>query len=161
MAAATRILAAREAGIRIVFIDETTFTSQTIASKAWAHRDAPIGLSDKSLKCGRLNMLMGVSEDRGIDSWMTTTNNLSSDFTIEFLENIAASNCGKVLFFLDNASFHRAKRVGIRAAELGIELLFNAAYSPAYNPIELAFGPIKHYYKQERLRLLHQNLKLS
>jgi hypothetical protein len=135
-------------------MDETTFTSQTIATKAWAHKDAPIGLSDKQLKCGRLNMLMGISEDRGIDSWMTTTSNLSSDFTIQFLEDIVASNSKKVLCFLDNASFHRSRRVGIRAVELGIELVFNATYSPAYKPIELAFGPIKHYYKQERLGAL-------
>jgi len=151
MAAANRVIAARNAGVRIIFMDETTFTSQTIATKAWANKEAPIGLCDKQLKCGRLNMLMGISEDRGIDSWMTTTSNLSSDFTIQFLEDNAASNSKKVLCFLDNAFFHRSRRIGIRAAELSIELVFNTAYSPAYNPIELAFGPIKHYYKQERL----------
>ncbi len=131
MAAANRVIAARNAGVRIIFMNETTITSQTIATKAWAHKDAPIGLGDKQLKCGRLNMLMEISEDRGIDSWMITTSNLSSDFTIQFLEDIAASNSTKFLCFLDNASFHHSRRVGIRAAELGIELGFNTAYSPA------------------------------
>ena len=155
MAAATAVTAAHQQGARIIFIDETTFTSQTILEKAWAHKDAPMAVTDRQLKSGRLNLIMAVSEDRGIDDWYTTFENLGSGFTITLLESIAANNSGWVVVFLDNAAFHRSKRVGERAAELGIQLVFNAAYSPAYNPIELEFGPLKHYYKCERLRSMY------
>lgn len=136
MAAATAVTAAHQHGARIIFIDETTFTSQTILEKAWAHKDAPMAVTDRQLKSGRLSLIMAISEDRGIDDSYTTFENLGSGFTITLLESIAANNSGPVVVFLDNAAFHRSKRVGERAAELGIQLVFNAAYSPAYNPIE-------------------------
>lgn len=152
MAAATAVTAAHRHGARIILIDETTFTSQAILGKASAHKDAPMAVTDRQLKSGRLNLIMAISEDRGIDDWYTTFENLGSGFTITLLESIAANNSGPVVVFLDNSAFHRSKRVGERAAELGIQLVFNAAYSHAYNPIALVFGPLKHYYKCERLR---------
>jgi hypothetical protein len=49
---------------------------------------------------------MVVFDDRGVDDWMTTTENLSSNFTIAFLESISESNSGPVVVFLDNAYFN-------------------------------------------------------
>ena len=66
--------------------------------------------------------------------------------------------------FCDNASFHKSKRVGSRALKLGNQLVFNVAYSPVYNPIELVFGPLKHYFKCKRLRSMNdqkKNLKIK
>ena len=110
MVAAKSVTETHKIGIRIIFKDETTFTSQNILDKAWAHKDAAIAVTDKYLKSFRLNLLIAVSEDRGIYDWLTTTDNLSSGFTIRLLESIAESKCGPVFFF--NASFYWSKKVG-------------------------------------------------
>lgn len=73
---------------------------------------------------------MAISSNRGIDDWMFTEENLSNEFIVRFLESIKESNCGPVVVFLYNASYHRSKRTVKRAFELGIQLVFNAAYSP-------------------------------
>jgi transposase len=39
-------------------------------------------------------------------------------------------------------------------AELKMKCVFNASYSPEYNPIELVFSMAKRSIKQTRLRLL-------
>jgi len=84
-AAAVAVLEASELGARVLFLDETTFTSQTIANKAWAHRDSSITISGKSLKCTRLNLIIAFSQDRDADDLMSSDKNLYSDFSMEFL----------------------------------------------------------------------------
>ena len=49
---------------------------------------------------------------------------------------------------MDNLSVHRSKKVRELMDQLQIEQIFNVAYSPEYNPIELCFTSVKARFKQ-------------
>ncbi len=49
---------------------------------------------------------------------------------------------------LDNLSVHRGARVRALIEAAGCRLLFLPAYSPDYNPIELAFAKLKAYLRR-------------
>jgi transposase len=58
---------------------------------------------------------------------------------------------------MDNAAFHRKNILRPLFALAGVNLLFLPAYSPEYNPIEIAWG----YMKAVLNRLVKHNLLLS
>ena len=58
---------------------------------------------------------------------------------------------------MDQLNVHRSNKVSNLAKVLGIELIFNAAYSPDYNPIERVFSQAKLLIKKERLRAIRNN----
>ena len=49
----------------------------------------------------------------------------------------------EIVFFLDNARIHLSYYIRNYLMSLGIKFYFNAAYSPALNPVELVFGFVK------------------
>ena len=53
---------------------------------------------------------------------------------------------------MDNLSVHRSAEIKERMDELGFGYIFNAAYSPEFNPIETVFSLAKSYIKKERLK---------
>ena len=58
------------------------------------------------------------------------------DFLIR-LDNLVKGK--PFVVFMDNLSVHRSKKVRELMDQLKIEPIFNVAYSPEYNPIELCF----------------------
>ena len=49
----------------------------------------------------------------------------------------------KIAIFFDNLGVHRSYVVRNKLSELDIPCIFNAAYAPEFNPIELVFAKIK------------------
>ncbi len=61
-----------------------------------------------------------------------------------------------MVLFMDNLSVHKCKNVREEMERLDIKPVYNAVYSPQFNPIEMAFSKIKAAYKKEKLnRLVH------
>ena len=52
---------------------------------------------------------------------------------------------------MDNAGFHKAKKVKKYAQDNNIELLYSPAYSPEYQPSESLIGFLKQQIKKKRL----------
>jgi transposase len=57
---------------------------------------------------------------------------------------------------LDNLSTHKMARVGELIAACGAEVHYLPAYSPDFNPIELAFAKLKAHLRQAAARTLDQ-----
>ena len=53
----------------------------------------------------------------------------------------------KVALFMDNLSVHRCQRSLLEMSELEFVAIFNTAYSPEHNPIEMVFSKVKHQFK--------------
>jgi transposase len=62
---------------------------------------------------------------------------------------------------MDNATFHRSKKVTAYLKEAGIYAIYNIPYSPQYNPIERVWGIVKHHYKRRKLQIVAQNQKVN
>ena len=59
--------------------------------------------------------------------------------------------------FMDNLSGHSAANVAQQMQELNIEPIWNAVYSPQFNPIEMSFSKVKLHFKKDKLqRLVHK-----
>ena len=67
---------------------------------------------------------------------------------VAFLKLLRARNpFVKMAIFLDRLSVHRTITVRDTASQLQIPIIFNASYSPNYNPIEGVIGLAKGYIK--------------
>ena len=53
----------------------------------------------------------------------------------------------KIVLFMDNLSVHRSLKTRDYLSALGMDIIFNCAYSPEYNPIEFTFSQVKRIYK--------------
>ena len=73
----------------------------------------------------------------------------------EWLRELRGRNEGDpIALFLDNLSAHRSKKALNCMNELGFRWIFNVAYSPEYNPIELTFSKLKHLFRTLRAQKL-------
>ena len=63
--------------------------------------------------------------------------------------------------FLDRLSVHRTLRVKKESEKLKLPLIFNASYSPDYNPIESAIGLAKAFVKRERWKNLQNGTEMK
>ena len=57
-----------------------------------------------------------------------------------------------ISIFMDQLAMHRSLVVQQKIKDLGMRCIFNAPYSPDYNPIEGVFSVAKRKIKQERLK---------
>ena len=55
---------------------------------------------------------------------------------------------------MDQLSSHTAEASKTAMRELGFRWVYNVAYSPQWNPIELTFSKVKHEFKRLRARKL-------
>jgi transposase len=60
----------------------------------------------------------------------------------------------KLTLFMDRLAVHRSDIVQDKMKELKLGCIFNASYSPDFNPIEGVFSIVKQKIKQQRLRAL-------
>ena len=67
-------------------------------------------------------------------------------------------------FILDNASVHKVKDAMKPLIDLGVNIIFLPAYSPDFNPIEMAWSKIKSLLRKDKPRTtetLFESLKKS
>ena len=82
------------------------------------------------------------------------------DKCLDWIEQLRVENPGrKLCLFWDNLRVHHSKRVLDRLEELGVKVIFNLAYSPAYNGVEGCFSKVKHSFKKQRLQKLARGLR--
>ena len=55
---------------------------------------------------------------------------------------------------MDNLSCHRSKKSQAEMTRLGFKWIYNVAYSPEFNPIELTFSKVKASFKSLRAKKL-------
>jgi hypothetical protein len=57
----------------------------------------------------------------------------------------------RVVFFMDNATIHKAKHIRQTLEQCGEVVLYNTQYTPEANPIEYLFAYIKHNLRKKPL----------
>ena len=54
---------------------------------------------------------------------------------------------------------HHSKRVLGKLEELGVQVIFNLAYSPQFNGVEGCFSKVKQSFKKQRLQKMARGLR--
>ena len=143
---------ALDLGKKIIFADETMFTTATVLSHAYSHKKSNIEIDQALMNNEALAVVAGVSAEAGLESYMIRKGAIDSESFIDFLRTVQERNpATPVAIFMDNASFHRSKVVTAYLKESGIQAIFNLPYSPQYNPIERVWALVKNRYKRRKL----------
>ena len=126
--------------------DESRFSSESNRITSWSIKGISVSYSGyrygTSLNCfGSFNLNTG----HLISSFHDTGNALT---TIEHFEIVRKHYGDKpIAYLIDNASWHKTKKVKEYCEENNITLLFLPPYSPEYNPIERVWGFLKSKVK--------------
>ena len=126
--------------------DESRFASESNHITSWSSKGIPISYSGyrygTSLNCfGSFNLHTG----HLISSFHDTGNALT---TVEHFKIVRKYYGDKpIAYFIDNASWHKTKKVREYCDKNKIMLLFLPPYSPEFNPIERVWGFLKSKVK--------------
>ena len=126
--------------------DESRFVSESNRITSWSTKGTAVSYSGyrygTSLNCfGSFNLNTG----HLISSFHDTGNALT---TIGHFEIVREHYGDKpIAYLIDNASWHKTKKVKEYCEENNITLLFLPPYSPEYNPIERVWGFLKSKVK--------------
>ena len=126
--------------------DESRFVSESNRITSWSTKGTAVNYSGyrygTALNCfGSFNLndghLISSFHDKG-----------NAHETIEHFKIVRKYYGDKpIAYFIDNASWHKTKKVKEYCEENNITLLFLPPYSPEYNPIERVWGYLKSKVK--------------
>ena len=115
----------------------------------WRKSGEEIIAGSKSDLKKRINLIMAIDNNEIIHGHIYTNETIGIeeliDFLKEMLERLDKSNLNKIIFILDNASYHTGKRIKKFVEDNQLKFLFTIPYKSEYNPIELSFNLIKNY----------------
>ncbi len=146
------IFAAHLQSFDFIYIDEISFNLQLWPTKGWA----PSGAYPKASRPGKsINYSVIAAMDiNGILCFKIVKGGVkSSDFFI-FIQDIVNSDRERfhrkpVVLFMDNASIHKSKDYMRKFSEF-YNVMYNAPYTPQFNPIEFAFSKWKNIVRKFR-----------
>lgn len=149
---------AREEGYKIIYLDELCTTKSTIPTHDWTPRNQPFQVDYKQYHQRTVATIAAVSKEKGVELVMNFERSVNVPKFIEFLRALRQQQpFAKVALFMDQLAVHKSKDVREQYSRLKFEAIFNAAYSPNFNPIEGVIGVAKREIKKERLRALALN----
>ena len=99
-----------------------------------------------------------ISERQGVELVQSFDKSVNVEKFIGFLKALRRQHPFlKMALFMDQLSVHKSNQVKDVMKKLKFEHVYNAAYSPDYNPIEIAIGEAKLKIKKARLRAVAFN----
>jgi hypothetical protein len=133
------MIRAREAGRRVVFVDECLFCWNTIATTAFIEKRRNVTFDKGLAQTKRLTLIMAVSAEDGVVAFTHTQENVNSEIYVELLR-LVAERIPRTAVLVDNISFHRSIKTIGEMGKLDIYPLYNFSYTPDLNAIERVFS---------------------
>jgi len=153
--AAWRTLVAGEAGIdaeRLVFVDEMGANISLAPIHAWSRRGERAYLSAPRNR-GKNTTLLASMSSKGMGPTLAVQGGTNKAVFEAYVERVLGPTLGTgQVVVMDNLSAHKGEEVRELIEARGCEVLFLAAYSPDYNPIEEAFSKIKGLLRKAQAR---------
>jgi transposase len=98
---------------------------------------------------------VAISADNGVEHISYFRRSLDADDFVKYLKELRVKlGDEKVCLFMDQLSVHRSYKARDKMTELGFKWLFNAAYYPDGNGIELIFAQVKLKFKKMRVQAI-------
>ena len=147
---------------RIIYCDEMCTTRSTIQKAEWSERRFYPKTETKAFHKKTIATIAAISQEKGVELVCNFPDSVNQDKFIKFLKKLRAQKpYVKMALFLDQLQVHKTTRVKECAAQLKIPLIYNASYSPNYNPIEGVIGLAKAYIKQKRWHNLQNEFEMN
>ena len=150
---------AKADGYRVIYCDEMCTTKSTIPKTDWSARKTYPSTDVQAYHKKTIASIASVSHEKGLEMVRNYDKSVDQKKFVAFLKQLRQKEpFAKMAIFFDRLSVHRTKAVREAAEQLQIPLIFNASYSPNFNPIEGVIGLAKSYIKQQRWANIQQNL---
>ena len=144
----------------IIYCDEVTFSIKTQLTNAYSLPNAPLQIDYKQFSPHCIAAIVCISLTKGIEIVDLYDKSVNIQKFACFLEKLRRLHfADDIAIFVDQLSVHRSKIIQERLDELSIPCIFNAAYSPDFNPIENIFAIAKTNYKKIRLNQIMEQKK--
>ena len=102
-----------------------------------------------------LNVLLGISKEKGIEHYTVLEESWNIVKFKKWLQELRALNGeDKICLFMDNLRVHTSKKTKAEMTRQGFKWIYNVAYHPETNPIELTFSKVKQSFKVLRAQKL-------
>ena len=123
--------------VKIVFADETVFTSKTLPRNAYAVKGQNITIDIKDASHKFISALAGISTDGQLAHLKVTQGAINALSYISFLKKLRKKIPDeKLVLFIDNLSCHKTKKVMDEYKRLRITPCFSSTYDPDSNAAE-------------------------
>ena len=124
----------------IISVDEVSFDTNISAEYGWNYSGKRIH-KNIGATWKRYTAICAITNKKVLNVHIIRKSAKREDF-LNFIKKVM-TNIKNKYFLLDNASIHHAKIIKECVSKTTNELLFNAPYSPEFNPIEKIFSKIK------------------
>ncbi len=132
---------------KIVSIDEVSFDTYLSQNYGWSKKGKSIIHVNKKNKT-RYTVISAISNNKVILNKIIKGSANKINF-LDFLKDLVKLLPNKCFLLLDNARIHHSKIVKSFIENSIHEFIFNIAYSPELNPIELVFSKIKSIVRKK------------
>lgn len=137
----------------VLFLDESSFCVNDHKRYGYGEKGKEIKKNIKHKKNKETSSVIAIMSNSGIVCKEIVKGTINKDVYTNFLNKNKALLENKILI-QDNARIHHALTVKEYAKNNNINLKYNPAYSPEFNPIELVFNKVKSAFR----KLDHKNL---
>ena len=133
----------------LVYIDESGIDLSICKDKGWGKRGSPIAAKKSGKYYKRLNIIAGFINNKSIAP-MVFNGPCNTKVFITWIEKFLLKEIkpGQIVI-MDNASFHKSKRVIELIESAGCRVIFLPAYSPDLNPIEKFWANLKRWIRNK------------
>ena len=146
-----------------MYIDETGIDHQIMKEHCWSAKGQPVVCEKAGKARGRTSLIAGLCNGKVIAP-MCFEGHTNTEVFINWLEKVLIPELrpGQVVI-MDNASFHKSKRIQEIIAAHGCHLLYLPPYSPDLNPIEHYWAWLKKKIRYLRLKepLFYNSLQIA
>lgn len=142
-----------------VYVDESGCNEYYGKTHGRALRGVKVEDTKRGRRYERTNVVAGrcLGEILAPKTYKGTTNSAFFESWFEF-DLLSIVPCGYTVM-MDNATFHRKKKLCSIAERYGVKLLFLPAYSPDFNPIEKFWANLKKWLRKNVME--YGNLQLA
>ena len=145
-----------------IHIDETSIDLNVMKNYGYAPKNKKIKKIIKhKINQERYTLLQAITKNGVLESEIIK-GTVNAEIYLNFIKKISLNPFYKNKnIYQDNARIHHALIVMDYCKKNNINMKFNPAYTPEYNPIELIFNQIKTNYKSETFEYIEEGIMTS
>ena len=137
----------------IVYSDETGIDDNEIKMFGWSKRNIRCRDSKKGERKMRINITAALHKGKLFAPFLFIGYSTKVTFETYIEQVLAPCLIAGMVLIIDNASFHKSKKITDLILAAGCRILYLPPYSPEFNPIEHYWSAIKTGIKKAALKI--------
>lgn len=146
----------------IIYIDEVMFTSKSILKREYSARHQNIKVDYNKMYLETTAVVAAITQQEGLLMFKCVGKSINKEKWMEFIKDLRKKiGKRKATLFVDNLSVHHSIVCLNECKAQGFEVIFNAAYSPQFMPIEFVFSQVKRVFKNLKTNQIVNGVRMD